>query len=312
MINLYICLTHYRTHINPQVMRQPTIFFLLCTLLLATSSLEPQPIPKNSASNLTAMVPDSMVLIPGGSFQMGKSDDENYKKTGQAVNLSSFYLSKYEVTVEEFEQFIYATGYTTDADKDGGSYYLEGHVKKRNDVNWKYDVAGNLRPSSEYDHPVVHVSWNDATAYCQWLSQKTGQTYRLPTEAEWEYAARGVKNSSYFQVGSNILDEIAWYASNSALKTHPVGQKKANELGLYDMIGNVYEWCQDSYKDRPSNAKPYSQISTFQGQNAAYLRGCRGGSWESNSSGLHVTFNRVVSSASNCYNDTGFRVARQQ
>lgn len=293
-------------------MRQPTLFFLPGILFLATSSLKPQLIPKNIAHHSATVVEDNMVLIPGGSFQMGRSDDENYKKPGQEVNISSFYLSKYEVTVAEFEQFIYATGYETDADKDGGSYYHEGYMKKRSGTNWKYNAAGTLRPSSEYDHPAVHVSWNDATAYCQWLSQKTGLTYRLPTEAEWEYAARGVKNSSYFHLGSNILDEIAWYSSNSALKTHPVGQKKANDLGLYDMIGNVCEWCQDSYKDWPSNDKPYSQISTFRGQNTAYLRGCRGGSWESNSSGLHVTFNRVVSSASNCYNDTGFRIARQQ
>jgi len=293
-------------------MQQPTILLLLCTLCFAASNPKPQFISsgdhramlKTAQQGLTPVVEDSMVLIPGGSFQMGSNDDKNLKRTGRPVNVSSFYLSKYEVTVAEFEQFIDATSYQTDADKDGGSYYHEGHVKRRSGINWKYDAAGQLRRSSEYSHPVIHISWNDATAYCQWLSQKTGLTYRLPTEAEWEYAARGINNSSYFSIGSDAVDEMAWYESNSAYTTHPVGQKNANELGLYDMNGNAWEWCQDQYQNWPDN------MGYAQGGSSGDLRVCRGGSWETKPMGLHVTFARFVSSANNCYNDTGFRVVR--
>lgn len=289
-------------------MRQSVILLFLYPLCFAASSLIPQPIPKNTAYNLPSVVQDNMVLIPGGSFQMGHSDDEHLKRIGKKVNVSSFYLSKYEITVEEFEQFIHATGYETDADKDGGSYYIEGYAKKRSGVNWKYDAAGQLRPSSEYDHPVVHISWNDATAYCQWLSQKNAQTYRLPTEAEWEYAARGAKNSSYFQIGSSSLDKIAWYAENSALETHPVGQKQANEMGLYDMIGNACEWCQDRYSYDAYQRQAFPSLD----QNMGYARCCRGGSWESSAAYLHITFSRIVNNPGRSYNDTGFRIVRQE
>lgn len=185
---------------------------------------------------------DSMVLIPGGSYQMGSSNDPNFKRAGHPETIKSFYLAKYEVTLEEFEQFIDATNYETDADKAGGSMVLvDKHHETKSGINWKYDANGKLQSGFEYTHPVIHVSWNDAVAYCQWLSQKNGLTYRLPTEAEWEYAARGVKNSSYFAVGSNMIgndpmDEAAWTSSNSVAKTHPVGEKKANEMGLYDTI----------------------------------------------------------------------------
>lgn len=289
-------------------MQLSIIFFLLqSSLLITDSSLKPESNISAPEQKLVSIESENLVLIPGGSFQMGHSNDETYKITGRPATVNSFYLSKYEVTVAEFEQFIYATGYKTDADKEGGSYYHDGHVKKRDGVNWKYNAAGQLRSSSEYDHPVIHISWNDATAYCQWLSQKTGQTYRLPTEAEWEYAARGVKNSSYFHIGSNALDTIAWHAANSALKTHPVGQKQANEMGLYDMIGNAREWCQDLYA---YDALKRQAFPSQDGQ-SAYARCCRGGSWESKASWLHVTFSSVIMSASSSFNDTGFRVLKQ-
>lgn len=269
---------------NPFNLLPPT---LLLPLLLST--------PINIQTHLGLIqaeqtLQDTMVLIPGGSYQMGSSNDPDFKKTGHPETINSFYLAKYEVTLEEFEQFIEATHYETDADKEGGSMVLiDKYMETKSGINWKYDANGKLRSGFEYTHPVIHVSWNDAVAYCQWLSLKTGQTYRLPTEAEWEYAARGVKNSSYFSVGSNKVgndpvDEAAWTSANSAAITHPVGQKKANELGLHDMIGNVWEWCQDKYQYMPINR------DFVKSGDKGYARACRGGSWESNPTNLHVTF----------------------
>lgn len=278
-----------------KIIHPPTLL-LLCTLIGLT--------PKQDLQ-------DNMVLIPAGSYQMGSSDDKDLKRAGHPETINSFYLAKYEVTVEEFEQFIDATHYETDADKEGGSMVLiDKHMETKSGINWKCDANGKLRSGFEYTHPVIHVSWNDATAYCQWLSQKTGLTYRLPTEAEWEYAARGVKNSSYFSVGSNMIgndpmDEAAWTASNSADCTHPVGQKKANELGLHDMIGNVWEWCQDKYQYVP-NTREFTRAG-----DTGYGRSSRGGSWESNPTHLHVIFSRIESSPSNCSSDMGFRIVRE-
>lgn len=280
--------------IKIKVFQSPTLF-LLCTLI----GLAP-----------TQDLQDSMVLIPPGSYQMGSSNDPDFKRTGHPETINSFYLANYEVTVAEFEQFIEATNYETDADKAGeSSVWVDKHIETKSGVNWKYDAQGRLRSGFEYTHPVIHVSWNDATAYCQWLSQKTGLTYRLPTEAEWEYAARGVKNSSYFSVGSNMIgndpmDEAAWYSSNSAAKTHSVGEKKANEMGIHDMVGNVWEWCQDKYNYLPNNREH------IQAENG-YSRVCRGGSWESGSAYLHVTFKVIVSSPNRCSSDMGFRVVRE-
>jgi formylglycine-generating enzyme required for sulfatase activity len=108
------------------------------------------------------------------------------------VTLNDFWVSKYEVTVAEFKTFIDATAYQTDADKKGSSIIWDGKTSNTKAcVNWRCDTRGNIRPESDSSHPVIHVSWNDATEYCNWLSKQSGRTYRLPTEAEWEFAARG-------------------------------------------------------------------------------------------------------------------------
>jgi formylglycine-generating enzyme required for sulfatase activity len=215
------------------------------------------------------------VLVEGGSFMMGSNDYDDEKPIHK-VTLSSFRMGKYEITVKQFRCFIESSGYQTDAEKYGDSYVYENndwHSKKG--VTWKCDVAGTVRPSSEENHPVIHVSWNDATAYCEWLSKKTGKTTRLPTEAEWEYAAKGGRLSqNYKYSGSNELNDVAWYRDNADKKTHVVGGKKQNELGLYDMSGNVWEWCQDWYDSYSSNA-----IENPKGAATGFFRVNRGGSW---------------------------------
>jgi len=138
------------------------------------------------------------------------------------VTLSSFWLGKYPVTFEEYDRFCDAT------DRE-----------KPDDEGWGLGRR-----------PVINVSWDDAQGYCQWLSRQTGKTYRLPTEAEWEFAARGGILSKGFQyAGSNDLGEVAWHKKNSGKKSQLVGEKKPNELGLHDMSGNVSEWCGDWYED---------------------------------------------------------------
>jgi formylglycine-generating enzyme required for sulfatase activity len=212
------------------------------------------------------------VLVEGGTFQMGSENELPIHE----VTLSSFRMGKYEVTLKQFRCFIESSGYQTDAEKYGDSWVYENndwHTKKG--VTWKCDVAGTVRPSSEDNHPVIHVSWNDATAYCQWLSKKTGKTYRLPTEAEWEYAAKGGRLSqNYKYSGSNELNDVAWYSENAAKKTHVVGGKQQNELGLYDLSGNVWEWCEDWYGSYSSNA-----IENPKGAATGSIRVNRGGSW---------------------------------
>jgi len=209
------------------------------------------------------------VLVKGGSFKMGDTfgDGEDDEKPVHTVTVSDFYMGKTEVTVGQFRKFVSAAGYRTEAEKDGWSWIWTGSDwEKKDGINWK--KPGFSQTDS---HPVVCVSWNDALAFCKWAG------CRLPTEADWEYAARGgIKGMNYKYSGSNDLEEVGWYSKNSGKKTHPVGQKKANELGLYDMSGNVWEWCSDWYeKDYYQN----SPRNNPKGPDSGKYRVLRGGSW---------------------------------
>ena len=221
-----------------------------------------------------------MIAIKGGTFPMGSNDGGADEKPVHNVTVSDFYMGETEVTLTQFKAFIDATSYQTDADKNGGSYLWNGSEwKLTSGVNWRCDVAGSVRSSSEYNHPVIHVSWNDALAYCEWLKQKTGKTYRLPTEAEWEYAAGGGENNRTKFSGTDSesqLNQYAWTRDNSDGKTHSVKTRLPNQLRLYDMSGNVWEWCSDWYGD---NYYANSPQNNPKGTSTGSSRVLRGGSW---------------------------------
>lgn len=212
--------------------------------LLVTPSRSPQILTKTLPGDIKL----EMVKIPAGTFTMGADEYANEKPKHQ-VNLQEFYLGKYPVTQEQYQA-----------------------VMGNNPSNFKDDPK----------NPVEEISWDNAQAFCKKLNQLTGKKYRLPTEAEWEYACRaGTQTRYYFGDDATKLGDYGWYDKNSGSKTHPVGQKKPNDWGLYDMSGNVWEWCEDPYHDsyanKPEKIKnngntiwPLSDISS---------RVLRGGSW---------------------------------
>ncbi|WP_409049719.1 formylglycine-generating enzyme family protein [Runella sp. MFBS21] len=246
--------------------------------------------------------------MEGGSFEMG-SNKYDSEKPVHRVMVSSFRMATYETTVGEFEKFVEATGYQTEAEKGNGSYVWTGtKYEQKSGVNWRCNTAGEPRPRSEYNHPVIHVSWNDAVAYCEWLSRKTGQVYRLPTEAEWEYAARGGQQSrGTIYAGSNSLDEVGWCTTNTQDKgTQSVGQKGSNELGLYDMSGNVWEWCSDWYGDYSSDSQ-----TNPRGAATGSYRVLRGGGWLDSPASGRVAARSYNTPSLRIFN-VGFRVVSLQ
>jgi formylglycine-generating enzyme required for sulfatase activity/serine/threonine protein kinase len=226
-----------------------------------------------------ASIAPQMVEVTGGVFLMGfdgKGATEPEKPV-HPVLVSDFSLGKYEVTVGEFRKFVAATGYQTTAEKEGSTYIYTNEGSRKAAVNWRYDVNGNMIDSAQANLPVVHISWYDAVAYCNWLSEKTNKKFRLPTEAEWEYATVGGKKGNIFNFnGGESLSDISWNGENAANKYHQVGGKKPNELGLFDMIGNVYEWCADWYDE---SAYRSGKAENPTGPNSGDKKVIRGGSW---------------------------------
>ncbi len=247
-------------------------------------------------------VPEGMALIEGGSFMMGSANGDAHEQPIHEINLASFYLGKYEVTNAEYCEFLNSEG----NQEEGGANWLN-----INDQNCQIEeVDGIFAPlSGKENYPVIMVSWYGARAYCEW---KGG---RLPTEAEWEYAARGGKLANNYQyAGSDSLDVVGWYWDNSenadndiseGKGSHPVGEKLANELGLYDMSGNVFEWCNDWYgEDYYSNSPSDNPTGPEEGT----LRVLRGGCWYGIPFYCRVAF-RGYYFPEYSYFDFGFRLA---
>ena len=216
-----------------------------------------------------------MIKVEAGTFTMGCTSEQGGDCYGDEspyhrVTISSdYYIGKFEVTQELYQA-----------------------VMGTNPSNWK-----------AYDRPVEMVSWNDAMEFCAELSRMTGRRFTLPTEAEWEYAARGGKKSTNAKYsGSSSVANVAWYDGNSGRQTHPVGKLRPNELGIYDMSGNVWEWCLDWYGSYSSA----SQTDPM-GPGSGSIRVLRGGSWHNGAKGCRVSYRNGNTPGSRPY-DSGFRV----
>ena len=192
---------------------------------LNTPKAEQQINPKEAEHNL--------VFVKAGWFMMGSPEGQGtgLEKPQHKVTLNSFKISKYEITNEQFAKFLTEKG---NQEGEGGKWFQGKDIELKNN---------SYTPKKGFEkRPVVFVTWAGAKAYAQWAGG------RLPTEAEWEYAAKGGKATQHFiYSGSNNLDEVAWYVSNSGGRIHDVGEKKPNELGIYDMSGNVWEYTADYY-----------------------------------------------------------------
>ena len=216
----------------------------------------------------------NMIKVDGGTFTMGATselgDPFDWEKPTHQVTLSSYYIGETEVT----------------------------------QALWKAVMGKNPSRFKGGNKPVEMVSWEDCQTFIGKLNGLTGKRFRLPTEAEWEYAARGGKRSNHTQYsGGSMIDDVAWYDGNSGSKTHSVKTKKPNELGLYDMSGNVWEWCQDWYGSYSSNAQ-----TNPTGPDSGSRRVHRGGSWNDYERYCRSSF-RFSDSPGLRYGNLGFRLA---
>lgn len=215
-----------------------------------------------------------LVFVKGGCYSMGDTfgDGSSDERPVHNVCLSDFYIGKYEVTQGQWQK-----------------------VMGRNPSHFS-NCGDNC--------PVENVSWDDIQDFISRFNRQTGRNYRLPTEAEWEYAARsGGKSQKY--AGGNDVDSVAWYSSNSGGKTHPVGQKRPNGLGIYDMSGNVWEWCKDWYG---SDYYSQSQRDNPTGPSSGSYRVDRGGSWVLSAAYARASY-RFRYDPDDRGNSLGFRLA---
>jgi formylglycine-generating enzyme required for sulfatase activity len=215
-----------------------------------------------------------MILVPAGEFMMG-SMRSDYEKPVHRVYLDAFYMDKYEVTFDQYDRFCEAT-----------------ERSKPSDEGWG---RGN--------RPVINVSWGDSKAYCEWVGK------RLPTEAEWERACRAGSAGEYcYRDGDELysLADYAWYKANSGMKAHPVGQNRANAFGLYDMHGNVNEWCSDWYRKAYLSSSPMKNPT---GPSSGTSRVIRGGSWGDHDIALRSA-QRIDNDPDYSNNSIGCRCAR--
>ena len=265
--NLQITLSKEATATQQSTVIQPTVakgHFLQSSIIKGNKIT----IPVNGGLCI------EMIRVEAGTFTMGatpgiKESWDCEKQTHQVTLTNDYYIGKYEVT----------------------------------QALWKAVMGNNPSYFKGDNLPVENVSWNDCQKFISKLNSMTGKTFRLPTEAEWEYAARGGNKSRGYQYsGSNNLSDVAWHTDNSGSGTHAVGTKQANELGIYDMTGNVYEWCQDRYGSYSS-----LQQTNPTGATSGSYRINRGGGWRSIARKCRSSY-RDFNSSGFCYNCLGVRL----
>ncbi len=238
----------------------------VCTFVVCTTAVF-------AGDDELEQIAESMVFIKGGCFRMGNTFDGGDKdeKPAHKVCVDNYYLGKYEVTNRQFVVFL------NEVNKRNVNRELWFTINEKEHCYISGDI-GHYRIMPGYeDHPVACISWHGATEFTEWVSKQTGYNYRLPTEAEWEYAARSGGRQEKWSGTSHEskLDEYAWYTDNSGDKTHPVGQRKPNAFGLYDMSGNIWEWVQDwhegSYYQKCQVNNP---VGPLKGTNRVVRGGC--------------------------------------
>jgi formylglycine-generating enzyme required for sulfatase activity len=272
----------------------------------------------------------TMIVVPAGSFMMGSPDneDDRFSNEGPRHRVTfdrGFAMGRTEISVGEFSVFIQDTGYRTDAERAGSSRVYDprsGRMDRQNNITWRQDYVGD---TADANLPVVHVSWNDAAAFAEWLSEQTGRNYRLPSEAEFEYALRaGTQSRYWWGEGSprNVVENLTGDGDisptsarwNVAFRRYndghwgpaPVGSFEPNPFGLYDMSGNVMQWTKDCWHDSFVRAP---------GDGSAWVNpGCdrrviKGGSWSSTPAMARSAF-RLSSTDDSTDMRVGFRVAR--
>ena len=232
---------------------------------LLSTSFKGNWVPREDTIQLLStndFIEPEMLAIKGGRFWMGNEEWDSQAKASESprhlVEVSDFYMAKYPVTIQAFAQFVKETGYVTVAEQEGWAQvsYWRGNTLSdciKVGTTWRADVYGKPLSQAHIRHPVTYVTWEDAKAYCSWLSEKTGKNYRLPSEVRWEYAAIGGQESggkdeegnsirTQEYAGSDNIEEVGWYGDESSPKsefgTRAVGQLQPNALGLYDMSGN--------------------------------------------------------------------------
>jgi len=225
-----------------------------------------------------------MVLVPGGTFVMGSAagdprgrDDE---RPARRVRLRDFYLCDKETTLELFLAYYEQTTSARNDKKNHGK--TSGHVDA---ITGPTLVYGDITMGYSPRHPAVGMTWHNAANFCLWLSAKTGRKYRLPTEAEWEYACR--KGIAGCGNDPNRIGDFAWYKANSGGQTHPVGLKKPDSLGIHDMLGNVLEWTSDFYSTKAYNTDPNEAVlDNPSGPAGGTVHVARGGDYTSGAADL--------------------------
>lgn len=239
------------------------------------------------------MTSGNFVQVPQGTFIMGSNDYPDESPEHLVKIHYDFAVSKYQITVKEYLEFVESTR----------SNYPEWLTDKSNmkSITMTHYKNANLND----DAPIVGVSWENAKAYCKWRSQKEGKLYRLPTEAEWEFCCRAGNRGRYnFGNNGDDLNFYAWFNQNAHGVTHSVGTKKPNQWSIYDMHGNVWEWCEDVWHNNYDLAPRDGSANKVGNANVRVLRG---GSWADSSRYVRSS-NRNGYDIDGCDNDLGFRI----